>query len=560
MKCQRRTYWRGGLVATALVVVIAACSGSTSGSTDLPSTSSIESSASASRPTLVTVPPVSDPVSTTTEPAIVEAVVEFGRSDSQLTWTSHAAVSSAVEGAVIEAEELADGSLVFVAELPDGTPGSTLTVTDQSLGVRHEIEVGDAPFVFDSGWPEVAVVWVGDRTRPALLDAQTGELLVLGGSGGGEMALFASTPGRRFVPALEIDGEGQAYVLDLDDRVLRPVEGVARAGVPEISDDGQWVIGVPTMVDRGARSLTLVRPDRPDLTIGEWTVAPGFVFEKWRFDNSGRLWVTTRPESPLGERVVHMVDIDSGEAEVVMTWGPGEGYRPIDPSGTPGGAILVEERSSGDHLLVDANREVLARIERPPEDPDVFGRRAGYFEDNEVTLVDLTSGAVSTFLAVGSPTPSAVDLSEEGHYWIADGYAVGEIGLFRVDLATGEFIDYRPAVADLDEGEHFFSFDPSRFASNGGALVSYQQEDQSWLVRLNPDGTSALGSIEPGRRIVDISLSPTERSAVLLAGDRSPDVRESIAHIVDLESLEVDTHDDALSGQKLVVWLSALSQ
>jgi len=418
-------------------------------------------------------------------------------------------VSPAVEGAVIGAEELVDGSLVFVAELPDGTPGSTITVTDQSLGIRYEIEAGEAPFIFDSGWPDVAVAWVGDRARPALLDAQTGELVVLEGLGGGELSLFPSTPGRRFVAALEIDGEGQAYVLDLADRTLRPIDGVARSGVPEISHDGQWVIGVSTMADRGARSLTLARPDRPDVVIGEWTVPAGFVFERWRFDDSDRLWVTTRPESPLGERVVHVVDIDSGDAEVVTTWGRDDGYRPIDSSPASGGIILVEERSSGDHLLVDEKGEVLARIDRPPEDLDVFGRRAGYFEDNGVILVDLISGLVTTFMAIGSPTPSVVDLTEEGHYWIADGYAVGEIGLFRVDLTTGEFIDYRLSVVDLDEGVHFFSSDLSRFASSGGALVSYQQDDQTWLVRLDPDGTSTLKSIEPGRRVVDISLSPT---------------------------------------------------
>jgi hypothetical protein len=455
-------------------------------------------------------------------------------------------------GAPVEVlDEVADGALVFVEELSDGRAGTVVTVADADLVVRHRVEVDQAPFVSASGWPGTAILMVG--TTMSLLDAESGEVVALEPPGGGELVLAEVRTGHRYAAAVEVGGGEGAFLVDFDELALVPIGGTLRSGPPEFSSDGQWVVAVTQMGDRGAQAVAIVRPDRPDRALVTVDPIEGELLEQWFFGPDGHLWVTSRPVDTRGERLVHEVDPVEGSVVAWYRWDGDDGHRLV---AVGDGRHLLEERASGDHLIVDLDGQVLARVPRPSVTPILFGSTAAYIDENEVLLLDLGTGSAEQFEAVGSPTPSELDLGTQGQFWIADGYAKGEIGLFRVDLGRRLFVDHRSAVAGLPEGEHFFSFDPTRFRADGTALVAYQGEERSWLVVLGADGSSERMALPDGHRATDISLAPSGRRAVVLSGVRSTERRESIASIVDLGSLSSDSNGDRLQGQRLVLWLT----
>lgn len=451
---------------------------------------------------------------------------------------------------VIEEADLSDGSLVFVAELPDGLPGKTVVVVNQELEVQHTVEFDEPPFVEATGWPNTAMLRLG--LSIVLLDAVTGETSTLVAEGGGQLSVFDVEPGRRYASAVELGGDSALYLIDLEERVLLPIDGTVRSGAPAFSPDGQWVVAVPEMGGRGAGSLEVVRPDHPDVPLLRLDPMSGEIIERWFFGRDGRLWVTTRPLDPAAQRLVHVVDMESQTIESYYDWDGASGHRLVAVAGD---RHVLQERATRDQLVVSLDGTVVARIVDPVDDPKVYGTWAAYIDENDVVLVDLITGQLQDLRAIGSPTPSEIDFGDDGQFWIADGYAVGEIGLFRVDLREGAFIDHRRAVQGLPEGEHFFSFDTTRFRTDGSSLVSYESEDQAWLVYLEPDGSSSTFPLPPGHGVSDVSFSPTGTQAVVLSGDRSQALRESIVAIIDLDDFTRDSFGDRLQRQRLAVWL-----
>jgi hypothetical protein len=452
---------------------------------------------------------------------------------------------------VLAEGDLSDGSLVFVSELPDGLPGNTVVVADQQLEVRHTLEFEAPPFIEATGWPNIAMLRLGQSV--ILLDAASGETSTLTAAGGGQLSVFGVRPGRRFVPAVEVGGDAAVYVVDLQERTLLPIAGTVRSGTPVFSPDGQWVVAVPEMGSRGADSLEIVRPPQPGVPMLRLEPMSDEVIEQWFYDASGRLWVTTRQIDPAAPRLVHVVDLEQQTIEALYDWDGATGHRLVAVTEE---RRILQERTTLDHVVIEPDGTVVVRIVDPVDDPKVHGTWAAYIDENDVVLVDLTSGELHHLRAIGSPTPSEIDFGDDGQFWIADGYAKGEIGLFRVDLRDGSFVDHRSAVEGLPEGEHFFSFDPTRFRTDGFSIVSYETDDQAWLVYLGADGASSTMELPAGHGVSDVSFSPTGDQAVVLSGDRSPDRRESIVGIVDLEGFTRDSFGDRLQGQRLAVWLA----
>ncbi len=317
-------------------------------------------------------------------------------------------------------DEVADGALVFVEELSDGRAGTVVTVADADLVVRHRVEVDQAPFVSASGWPGTAILMVG--TTMSLLDAESGEVVALEPPGGGELVLAEVRTGHRYAAAVEVGGGEGAFLVDFDELALVPIGGTLRSGPPEFSSDGQWVVAVTQMGDRGAQAVAIVRPDRPDRALVTVDPIEGELLEQWFFGPDGHLWVTSRPVDTRGERLVHEVDPVEGSVVAWYRWDGDDGHRLV---AVGDGRHLLEERASGDHLIVDLDGQVLARVPRPSVTPILFGSTAAYIDENEVLLLDLGTGSAEQFEAVGSPTPSELDLGTQGQFWIADGYAKG---------------------------------------------------------------------------------------------------------------------------------------
>jgi hypothetical protein len=269
--------------------------------------------------------------------------------------------------------------------------------------------------------------------------------------------------------------------------------------------------------------------------------------------------VTTRPKSPTAERIVHIVAAPGDISEPVLRWSSREGWRPLlwlSPT-----LVVVEERASRDHLLVDlSDGSIRTRITRPKSTPVVDVTGLGWFEENSALLVDPETGAAEEFTTDASATPSSLDQSDAGFFWVVDGFTTGEIGLFRFDLRATELVDFRPA-APVEEGEHFFSFDPDRFATTGAAIVAYDSPDAAYLVRLEPDGSFFDRQLPAGHRVVDITGSPSRERWIVLSGLRTFGDREAVLSVFDsgLNTIDLQGDEDLLLGQKLAVWLAAAS-
>ena len=153
-----------------------------------------------------------------------------------------------------------------------------------------------------------------------------------------------------------------------------------------------------------------------------------------------------------------------------------------------------------------------------------------------------------------------VDRRDEGQYWVADGFTAGEIGLFRLDLGTGRFHDFRAATdIDLEGGEHFFSFDRDRFHPSGRAVVVYQGTFQSALVALMEDGSGVTYPLVEGERVVDVTMSPSGERVIVLSGVREIGRRTSVAAILPSDLSSGPIGPGRLDGQKLAVWLPGRS-
>lgn len=526
-------------------LVLAACSDDSASSAPTSTLATADTSSTTTAPA----PTASAPIEAPTTTAFVEVPVERSTT-ARLTATGPGLSGEPIER--LDPEELTDGWLAFVSELPGGLVGSTVTVTDQELEVQHELEFDEPPFIESVGWPNRALIRLGPAI--ALLDVVTGEFETLRAEGGGTLSIFGGQPGQRYLPAVEVGGASEVYLLDLELRSLIRVAGTARSGATAISPDGQWAVAVQGMGPRGAASLEIVRPSDPQTPLLELTPASGEVVERWSFDPRGRLWVTTRPPDPVATRTEHVIDLDEASVEAWYEWGPETGYRVVAVS-TDGSRHVLQERSSLDQVVVDNDGQVLGRVRRPADDPRVHRDIAAYIDENDVVMLHIDTGVVREFTAVGSPTPSEIDLGSQGQFWIADGYATGEIGLFRVDLRTGDFVDHRPAVADLPLGEHSFSFDLTRFDTDGSAAVAYQGDDRSWVVRLDADGGSATLAMPLSHRIGEISLSPSGSHAVVISGERSPERRQSIVSVIDLTTMTRESFGDTFEGQRLAAWL-----
>ena len=537
---------RRALGALAFVLATAACSSSgdeppETTSADPPVATSADPPSSAGATTV--------PASTTTVASVANDPVPQSTRDARLTLSGPGLGGDEVE--TIAEDELSDGLLVFVSELPEGTPGTTVTVADQELQVLHTAEFDEAPFVLSTGWPDRAIV--RQSVSLGLLDASTGDVSIVAANGGGSLSVFGLRPGQRYASAVEVGGDGAAYLVDLQERALVPIAGTVRSGPPAISADGQWVVAVPDMGPRGAASLQVVRPYATAEPLIELLPSEGEVFERWFFDAGGMLWVTSRPLDPIGDRLVHAIDLDSQTVTPWYDWSGSVGHRLIAVAGD---RHVVQERKSLDHFVVDLEGEVLVRVVDPVDAPKVYGDFAAYIDENDVRLVDLRTGELTHFLAIGSPTPSEVDFGDDGQFWIADGYAIGEIGLFRVDLRRGVFVDHRSAVAGLPTAEHFFSFDETRFRRDGDAVVVFQGEETSWLVHLDADGAGSVLEMPTSHRVVDVSWAPSGEQAIMLSGNRDPGIRESVAAIVAVgDTMARDSKGDILQRQKLAVWL-----
>ncbi|GEM_PF-6423658 len=446
--------------------------------------------------------------------------------------------------------ELEDGLLVFVEEVPGALAGNTVTVTDDRFEVVRVLETAETPFVDPTGWPNTAIIRQSEGFL--VFDAQTGTLTPIAPRGDGDLWILELPAGRRYAPVLEVGGPNATYVLDLMEHTLIPTPGSVRMGPPVFSPDGQWIVVVPDIERGGATALEIVRPYSPTDTALRIEAMPGEFLSDWFYDPDGDLWVTSRPAGATALRLVHHVDLESHEASTWYEWNADTGYRLVAVAQD---RHVIEDFSTRDQYVVDVAGDVIARVASPPEDPRLFGQTAAYIDENAVILVDLSTGEISDWLAIGSPTPSEVDFADVGQYWIADGYATGEIGLFRLDFERQSLIDHRAAVADLPEGVHFFSFDPTRFDDDGSSLVAYESDTQSWIVHLTSDDRTSILELPAGHRSIDVTLSPTGDRAIVLSGERTAERRESVAAMIDLATMSRETFDDRLTGQRLAVWL-----
>jgi len=543
--------WSAPLVALCLAVAACSDDGPSVVPADPTGTAALPSvprdSESSGNEVRVAVPPPS--AALTTEPAQSLSRIERPGTAPRLVVTGPGLTDGrSVE--VLAPAELMDGLLVFIEEVPGSLAGNTLTITDDSFEVLATLETPETPFVDPTGWPNTAII---RQTEGFLVfDAASGRLTPIDPTDGGELWVLELPAGRRYVPVLEIGGANATFVLDLAEHVLIPTPGSVRMGPPVFSPDGRWIIVVPEIEKGGATALEIVRPDAPSETAVRIESLPDELLSDWFFDPAGGLWVTSRPEGHTSLRLVHHVDLASGVASTWYEWNADIGFRLVAVAAD---RHVVEDFGTRDHYVVDTSGDVVSWIPSPPEAPRLFGDTAAYIDENAVVLVDLVSGEIQWLRAIGSPTPSEVDFVDVGQYWIADGYAPGEIGLFRLDFARQELVDHRAAVADLPDGVHFFSFDPTRFAADGSALVAYEGEAGSWVVHLRPDATASVLELPSGHSSVDITLSPTGDRAILLSGDRSPERRESIASMLDLTTMTSEDHDRRLMGQRLAVWL-----